>query len=58
MWRPVCHIDSNGNTVCKLRTVDDDWLYIKSVPGDFPYSSGAAIAGYIRKPGLILEPVN
>ncbi|MDR3159029.1 MAG: SH3 domain-containing protein [Zoogloeaceae bacterium] len=49
----------NGSYVLKLRTVDDDWLYIKSVPGnEDPYSSGTAITGYIHKPELILEPVN
>jgi len=49
----------NGNEVLNLRTVNNDWLYIRAVPGDDPNSKEAApVFGYIHKPSLKMEPLN
>jgi hypothetical protein len=51
----------NDATVLKIRTVNDDWLYIKAMPEDSPYSPSAknkAIYGYIHRPSLEISPIN
>ncbi|GHU15729.1 hypothetical protein AGMMS50225_29000 [Betaproteobacteria bacterium] len=51
----------NGTIVLKVRTVDDNWVYIKAIPGDTPYSTDAkkpVVFGYLYKPIVIFLPVN
>jgi hypothetical protein len=52
----VSHYLENDSVVLKLKTINDDWLYIQS-----PYPADAgdkAIPGYIHKPGLMLRRVD
>jgi len=51
----------NDNAVLNLRTVNNNWLYIRAVPGDEPYSTNkkaTPVFGYIYKPSLEMEPLN
>ncbi|MDR3053798.1 MAG: DUF4431 domain-containing protein [Zoogloeaceae bacterium] len=51
----------NGTQALKIRTINDNWLYIQAVPGNHPYAADAknpAVFGYLYKPAVMLEAVN